>query len=186
MLVETPKPATNATRTRCRRCSVKLSAPVENPRSAFCCSGCHRNFYRTRCFACEQPMVRKTAQQRLCGRRKCAADFRALKRHSTLGRYQTPHHVNRGHGNSTNIGVPERAKADRPWRIVAGPPTSPEQLRLATVGSAIELDRRLNRRHRLEDERAEIEANGHFENTEWHEITSSDGVRCFVAEVDAP
>ncbi|MCK1753801.1 hypothetical protein IVA78_00820 [Bradyrhizobium sp. 137] len=58
-------------------------------------------------------------------------------------------------------------------------------MRLATSGAAFgncpfEQDRKLNRRHRIADEGAEIEANGHFENAEWREVTSSDGTRCFV------
>ena len=44
-----------------------------------------------------------------------------------------------------------------------------------------ELDRKLNRKHWREAERAEIEANGCFAEPEWREVISSDGVRCFVA-----
>ena len=78
-----------STRHYCRnpRCRSKLAKPVENARSAFCSRGCHTQFYRKRCMACEQPMERKVEHQRLCGRRKCKADFAALQAHGVLGRY---------------------------------------------------------------------------------------------------
>lgn len=57
----------DAFRHYCRnpRCRSKLPAPVTNLREAFCARGCHTQFYRKRCLACEQPMERNTENQRL-------------------------------------------------------------------------------------------------------------------------
>jgi hypothetical protein len=66
------------------RCRSKLSDPVENAREAFCCRGCYRQFYRSRCLMCEAAMERKTGNQRLCGRRKCKNAFRTS---DWFGRY---------------------------------------------------------------------------------------------------
>jgi hypothetical protein len=66
------------------RCRSKLSDPVENAREAFCCRGCYRQFYRSRCLMCERTMDRKTGNQRLCARRKCKNAYRSSGR---LGRY---------------------------------------------------------------------------------------------------
>jgi hypothetical protein len=67
-------------------------------------------------------------------------------------------------------------------RQVAGPPLSPKDLHLVTVGNPFKQDSKLNRRHWLEPDRAEIEAGGLFEDTDWREVFSPDGVRCFVAD----
>ena len=77
-----------ATETRhyCRnpRCRMKLKAPVENPRAAFCTRGCHSSFYRRRCVVCEHDMERKTENQLICGKRRCR---NALQAAPNLGRY---------------------------------------------------------------------------------------------------
>jgi hypothetical protein len=70
----------------CRRCRSKLSAAVENLRDAFCCRGCYRQHYHSRCLVCEREMTRTTGNQRLCGRRKCKVGFEGLKAHFALGR----------------------------------------------------------------------------------------------------
>ncbi|RZN14249.1 hypothetical protein CWO89_30460 [Bradyrhizobium sp. Leo170] len=64
-----------------------------------------------------------------------------------------------------------------------GSSLSPSEIRLATIGytAAVKASRVANRRLRDELERAEIEANGHFEDAAWREMTSSHGVRAFVA-----
>ena len=51
------------------KCRSKLKATVENPREAFCARGCHSAFYRKRCRVCEEPMERKTENQKVCGKR---------------------------------------------------------------------------------------------------------------------
>ena len=95
--------------------------------------------------------------------------------------------------NPPTISTPKTAeKPGRAYRVVAGPALTPEQLRLATLGAAFgncpfALDRKLNRKHSLEAERAEIEANGTFTEPDWREVISSGGVRCFVAlDLSAP
>jgi hypothetical protein len=62
---------------RNRRCRMKLQAPVENEHRAFCCRGCFESFYRSRCLVCEEPMRRKTEQQRFkSGHAVCRAQYR--------------------------------------------------------------------------------------------------------------
>jgi len=69
---------------RCRnpRCKMKLPAPVENSRRAFCTRGCFNSFYRTKCRVCERditldPMSGQrrslSAHRQFCGR-KCKAE----------------------------------------------------------------------------------------------------------------
>jgi hypothetical protein len=154
---------TQALRHQCRnpRCRSKLSAPVSNPREAFCARGCHSSFYRKRCVACEQPMERKRESQQLCGRRKCEGQFKTLKAHMILGRYHpsTPTE-NAGPVNHPDAAVDAcgkpiktgtflRLKTDRAWRQVAGPEQSDRQLRLATAdANAVERSNRMtNRQH---------------------------------------
>ncbi len=76
-----------------------------------------------------------------------------------------------------------RARRQRPRVAHLGSSLSPSEIRLATIGytAAVKASRVANRRLRDELERAEIEANGHFEDAAWREMTSSHGVRAFVA-----
>jgi hypothetical protein len=41
-------------RTRCRRCQYVLPVPSEH-RQAFCCRGCHRQFFAAHCRVCDKP-----------------------------------------------------------------------------------------------------------------------------------
>jgi hypothetical protein len=135
-------------RHRCRnpRCRAKLAEPVENKRSAFCCRGCHQQFYTKRCLACEQPMERTAPNKRLCGRRACANEFNALKAHGILSRYTSGPNPKADSKKPIKTGTFSRLKSDRGWRQVAGPPIS---LRLATVGAddAVKQADKTNRRH---------------------------------------
>jgi hypothetical protein len=178
------------TRHQCRRCRLKLAEPTDNPRSAFCCRGCHRQHYERHCQACERPMERKSGTQKVCPRRRCSAQFRELKRHHLLGRYYARSGVSLASRTPISIGSDDGDQGRPTSRIVAGSLT-PDQLRLATIGAAFgacpfKLDRKLNRKHWLEAERAEIERSGYFEDTEWREVISSDGIRCFVTSGKAP
>jgi hypothetical protein len=184
------KPVTEG-RAYCRRCRVKLAKPTENQRSAFCCRGCYRLFYAGQCLVCEGSMKRNAGHQLVCSRPACKIEFRTLKRHGVLGGFYgsktaVGHHpspnVVRPSADPAKIGVSEDARAPREVRQVAGPRLSPEQLRLAILGSPLEQDRKLNRRHHLDAERVEIESAGCFEDTEWCEAISPDGVRCLVAD----
>jgi hypothetical protein len=51
-------------RHRCRhpRCGSVLKVPAANPRDAFCCRGCERAFYRSRCRVCEMLIRAKTGR----------------------------------------------------------------------------------------------------------------------------
>ena len=139
---------TAAIRYYCRnqRCKSKLSVPVSNPREAFCARGCHTQFYRKRCIACEQPMERTRESQQLCGRRKCKNQFAALKAHFSLGRYHPSSPALDVSTNPIKPGIFSPHKTDRGWRQVAGPPVN---LRLAAVGAddAVKQADKTNRRH---------------------------------------
>src|SRR5262249_43642826 len=55
----------------CRKCRVKLTAPVENEHHAFCTKGCFEQFYHKRCLACEESL--RTALRSFCPKpAKCA------------------------------------------------------------------------------------------------------------------
>ena len=105
-------------RQMCRnpRCRSRLPAPVSNPREAFCARGCHAQYYRKRCIACEQPMERKRESQQLCKRRKCKSQFVVLKAGFLLGHYHPSSHALDASKNATKSGTLSRPKADRPWR----------------------------------------------------------------------
>jgi hypothetical protein len=74
--------------------------------------------------------------------------------------------------------------ADRSWRQIAGPPLTPSQFHCATLGgSAMDEVMRIEAKNRAvlqAAEQAEIEANGYFTEPDWREVTSPDGVKCFV------
>jgi hypothetical protein len=139
---------TTELRTLCRnpRCRSKLPAPVENPRSAFCARGCHRQFYRSRCLVCERPMERKTERKQLCGRPRCKSEFRALQQREMLGSYLRSTSAPNAAGNPIKQGVSAPLNPAARYRIVAGPVLSDRQLALATVGAAAVLaqNRRVN------------------------------------------
>jgi hypothetical protein len=169
-----------ALRHQCRRCRLKLAEPTDNPRSAFCCRGCHRQHYERHCLACERPMERKSSTQKVCHRRHCSAQFRELKRHHLLGRHYARPGVSLASRTPISIGSDGGDQGRPNPRIVAGSLT-PDQVRLATVGAAygncpFKLDRDLNRKYW----QAAIDANGHFTEPDWREVISADDVRCFV------
>ena len=66
------EPSAPALRTRCRnpRCLCALPVPADD-RRAFCCRGCHRYFYKTRCKVCDRP----SQNGRLCSG-KCQYAYR--------------------------------------------------------------------------------------------------------------
>src|SRR5215471_18245441 len=77
---------TETLRHYCRnpRCRSKLASPVSNPREAFCTRGCYSSFYLHRCVACERPIERKRADQKVCRKPKCRS---ALRDRSAFSRY---------------------------------------------------------------------------------------------------
>jgi hypothetical protein len=123
-------------RHHCRRCRLKLKEPVENPRSAFCCRGCYRQFFAKRCLVCEKQIERTAGHQKLCRSVACRRGYRDIVAHRIEGKFGAkPQCASDGASPSTNpieIGVRGPEKADRPWRVVAGT-LSDTELRLATL-----------------------------------------------------
>jgi hypothetical protein len=140
------------------RCRSKLQEPVGNPRNAFCCRGCYANYFRIRCFVCEQPFTRSNEAQFLCSRRKCRAEWRRdpeqflgnwggapsaprtpVKPGKSGGngaaRYPGSDFVIHPHKSAANTGIKTRPETGRAWRQIAGPPADPVSVRLATIGT---------------------------------------------------
>jgi hypothetical protein len=118
------------------KCRMKLAKPIINERNAFCAAGCKRQFYRFRCFVCEEPMERKTEGALTCGKRKCDAGLTALR---DLPGYQPPRQP-AGHAKKpVNAGVDPPVVPDRgnesTFRAIAGPPLPPSQFHCATAGA---------------------------------------------------
>ena len=136
-------------RRHCRRCRQKLTEPVENPRSSFCCRGCYRQFFAKRCLVCEKEIRRTAGHQKLCGSLACRRGYRDIIAHRIEGKFGAkPRCASDGASPSANtikIGVCGPEKVDRAWRQVAGPALSPVDMRLATLpmdtGSASRVDR---------------------------------------------
>jgi hypothetical protein len=139
---------------RCARCRSKLPKPVSNPREAFCCRGCHKQFYRSRCLICEGPMERKTERQLICGKRKCRNGLQS--RSLPLGQYGSRDVIS-PLKKAVNKGLKQALKPDRPrpWRPFRGGIVGPTRVIEAEV-----IARRV-----------------------WREVTSPDGVPCHVTSL---
>jgi hypothetical protein len=87
--------------------------------------------------ACERLMERKNENQRLCGRRKCKAEYAALQRHVMLGRYADSPSRFSDARKPINTGTFSPVSSGPRWRQVAGPAMSAEELHLATVGAPV-------------------------------------------------
>jgi hypothetical protein len=176
------------TRHYCRnpKCRMKLPAPVTNPREAFCTRGCHTSFYLHRCLSCEGPLDRKRESQKVCRKAKCRSAWQAR---SGFGRYAASSSAKLTSKTADSIDSKQPLKPDRAWRIIAGPPLTPSQFHCATVPDGPNNAWEGGEYRRIEDknkaalkaaEQAEIKANGYFTEPEWREVTSPDGVKCFV------
>ena len=119
-------------RKMCRnlRCGCRLPVPVSSSREAFCCRGCHTQFYRTRCLVCEAKMERKTENQLVCGKRKCRS---ALAVRLGFGRYLPSSDAIHPLKTSIKPGIKSGLKHDRAWRIAAGPELSSTSFRFASL-----------------------------------------------------
>ena len=182
----------------CRHCRSKLKSPVANHREAFCVSGCHKSFYRHRCIVCERDMPRNAENQRTCYRAECKTAWRQKTISSRfVGDSSAP--VKDPLENPIKSGLREADKYGRRWKSVAGT-LSPNAFHCATVPDApgrkweggsferIEAQNRaalksLSAMLRAAEE-AEIEANGYFNEPDWREVVSPDGVRCFVTSAN--
>jgi hypothetical protein len=159
---------TEQLRHMCRepRCRSKLASPVANEREAFCCRGCHRRFYRSRCLACEQPI---TGNRQLCGRGKCISDLRALRRHKMLGRYHSSSAVESIQKSPDFIGVKTALNPGRAWHQVAGPELDHAALR-ASLPMDHETAARVDRANR----------------TFWREANAKAEVSALIRRHDSP
>ena len=170
--------AAKALRTRCRepKCLSALPAPTDDLRRAFCARSCYERFYRTRCRVCAGPSPNGRLHVRKC--------TYAHRQNPDLYAYQKLQKTSDGalspkrrsdERNPYKTGIKTRA---RTW----GPTLTDDEFWLATPpdhdASRVA---RVNRGYWEAAERAGVEANGHFAEPEWREVTSSDGVRCFVA-----
>lgn len=144
------------------RCKLKLKAPVENIREAFCCRGCWRQFYDKHCMACEADMVRRSSTQRVHQKPGCRNEFEALKRHGVLGRFfPLTGNSSSGDGsasrNPINTGTFSGVASGA--RIIAGPALDPVSFRLACLpmdrATAARI-RQTNRSYRDDDSRCEF------------------------------
>jgi hypothetical protein len=121
-------------RHRCRnpRCATKLSKAVDNPRNAFCCSGCFTSYFRGCCLVCERRYNRKAEHQWFC-RPKCKKEF---YRHPEqfLGRWGDVSIAGRT-SRENPIKRPgfRPTKAGREFVQIVGPALSPAALRLASL-----------------------------------------------------
>jgi hypothetical protein len=123
---------------RCRnpKCRVKLSAPAENPRKAFCCRGCYDGFYARRCLVCENDKPTDArADRKLCRRPKCRSAYR---QNTAIFQFWGPDTGNnqlssksaRKSGTKTGQFEPRTAR----WRrFSTGPALTLSQLRCAVV-----------------------------------------------------
>jgi hypothetical protein len=120
------------------RCRSKLPDPVENSREAFCCKGCYRQFYRSRCLMCERTMDRKTGNQRLCARRKCKNAFRTkasgwFGRHFEATKGQQRQSVILDARKPINTGISSPLEPPIRYRLW-GARLTDQQIHLATLG----------------------------------------------------
>jgi hypothetical protein len=143
-------------RQHCRnpKCRCRLSTPVANDRLAFCCHGCHDQFYRRRCVVCESELPPGPANRKLCRKAACRADFRKFGHlYNWPKMTRTAHHSQNG---------------ERPQRSAH------------STGIKIgHKDDRLPRSDLIRNaERTEFYGGG-----QWREVVSPDGVRCYVTRL---
>jgi hypothetical protein len=185
---------------RYEKCGRKLPAPVSILRNAFCCLRCFERHYKRHCAVCQEPIEQpKHGRRIICKKAKCEAAYRrgvGRDRYVTPGTQKLPSEVPENKGPKPPVGPNQR-----PWRIAAGN-LSPTQFRAAIVpdgpgcrweGGFFQRTEAKNKALLDEHfaklkaaEEAEIAANGEFVDTEWREVISPDGVRCYVAQRGSP
>jgi hypothetical protein len=142
------------------RCRMKLPEPVTNEREGFCCRGCYDSFYLKRCRICEKALGEKYRKLKpkkdgdptkfvkvqnsgpTCGEVSCKTTWRSK---DGLGRFAAPKPPSGYQGSQnadlhqeTPISCGSNSDVQKPghlprWRIVAGPPLTPNQFHCATV-----------------------------------------------------
>ena len=116
---------------RNERCRMKLPAPVDSDRRAFCCRGCWEQFYRTRCLVCERPITPKPESKggkpkRFCFRPACSSEFQRFRPRFEYRRPGSAKPVSLLSTNAANTGIRSGVRA---W----GPPLSDSQLKCALL-----------------------------------------------------
>jgi hypothetical protein len=181
-------------RTYCRnpKCRGKLKIPVENERAAFCCRGCYAAFYRRRCLVCDQLFDRKSEKRRICNRAKCRYEFRSDRARFLASGYPSARNAEFDARSARKMGVSTPPFSGRPWRQVAGPDLGPN-FSAAVVPDGPNCQWKGGMFERLEAQNrallaaaGQAEINTNFSAPNWHEVTSPDGVTCFVTRVCAP
>jgi hypothetical protein len=105
-------------RKRCRKCECKLPAPVSLPQRAFCCRGCHDQFYRRRCVICEIELPRGPANRKTCRKPKCRNTSRQFDHlygwHESTRMAHDSQNVERPSEKLDSMRVESRTKTGRP------------------------------------------------------------------------
>jgi hypothetical protein len=141
-------------RHRCRnpRCGGTLEIPTTNRRDAFCCKGCDRAFYHSRCRVCESLFTRKTERRLVCWRSRCRHEFQRHPERFFGARNTLPLLAILGQNASRNplkTGIKSDPKSGRALRHVAGPEAHEINYRIPLDAPAS----KANRAHWLEAER---------------------------------
>jgi hypothetical protein len=181
-------------RQRCRHCRGKLAEPVSDERKAFCTATCRAGFFRTHCAVCKEPMQRKSASQKICGKRECRSALRA--RTVEIPFVGTDTGIRHPNSNSLEISTAKTTiKSDLRSVLVAGPELVSGSLHCALIpdgpgarweGGKFRRAEAENRAALRAAEWAEIAANGSFAMPNWKEVVSSDGVKCLVTRFRDP
>jgi hypothetical protein len=133
-------------RHRCRNphCRMKLTAPVVNPRKAFCTPGCHSSFYLKRCLVCENDKpAGSTVRRKLCRRPKCEGRYRKNSAHYSFLGADTTSAANVPR-SAQSTGIKSAGLDDRPCYIVAGPKVSVSVYHCATLPVDPDIAARVN------------------------------------------
>jgi hypothetical protein len=143
-------------RHRCRNhcCRSNLPHPVEIAQRAFCCRGCHSQFYRRRCVVCESELPPGPANRKLCRKAKCRAVYRKFQH-----LYKWPESMRTAHHSQNGERPPK--SVDSTGTKISHP------------------DDRLRRSDLIRNaQQTEFYGGG-----QWREVVSPDGVRCFVTRL---
>ena len=137
-------PSQDRLRHRCRniRCHMKLAAPTDSRRRAFCCEHCCEIFYLNRCRVCEATLPPGPSNRVVCRRSECRAELRKFPQ-----TYQWSKSVERPPRSADKTGLKIGSESGRGWRIVAGPALTATAFQLATIPIDPELAARLDRAH---------------------------------------
>ena len=113
-------------RTRCRnpRCAVQLKIPADNPRDAFCCRGCERAYYRSRCRVCERLFSRKTERRIVCGREKCRYECKRYPEQFFGARHPSSPIAHNASRSAHFTGLKSGTKSGRGSRVIAVDPAA--------------------------------------------------------------